>query len=302
MNNELRRIANTLILYSYHVISSGLFSGKTGILLYLYRYAQYADCKYCRNFADGLLDEVLASVSHTPFDFENGLTGIGWSVNYLLQEGLISGDPNEILEDLDNKVFSFQNIDFRSSIFGQGIYLLERLKENEKNAKFENYVTTCLDVYFREMNGYKGFVSLYHINSLLFFLTEVERQKKNCGSINSIIKILPSILEKIFYERAYDEADLYLYNRIREDIYTKQDDKWKDVISLNPTTKVTDLNIETKIKILWFEKLYLKDKQTPPLSLDEISKFINEKQENIILDNLLFFRGLSGLGNVIIQI
>lgn len=44
--------------------------------------------------------------THTPLDFKEGLCGIGWGIDYLIHHGLLEGDPDEILEDLDKLIFS----------------------------------------------------------------------------------------------------------------------------------------------------------------------------------------------------
>ena len=95
MKEELQKIANTLLLYSYHIDPIGLFNGKMGIALYLYRYARYADCKYYSEFADELLDKVLDSINHSSPDFESGISGVGWCINYLMKNENVEGDPND---------------------------------------------------------------------------------------------------------------------------------------------------------------------------------------------------------------
>lgn len=37
----LRMIANTLVVYSYHIDNNGLTNGKMGVILFLYRYAAH---------------------------------------------------------------------------------------------------------------------------------------------------------------------------------------------------------------------------------------------------------------------
>lgn len=85
MNNLLQRIANTLVLYSYHINDNGLFTGRTGIIYYLYNYSYYVGNEYYSDFAGDLLDKVLKASNGLSNDFEHGLTGIGWIVSRFIK-------------------------------------------------------------------------------------------------------------------------------------------------------------------------------------------------------------------------
>ena len=137
MEKSLLRIANTLVLYSYHVTGNGLLNGRMGIILYLFRYSSYAGNEYYSDFAGDLLDKVLRTSANMPSDFENGLTGVGWAVNRLLKEGLVDGNPNEVLQSVDRKVFNWIACNPGISLFGQAVYLLERWQDNLNVPYFE---------------------------------------------------------------------------------------------------------------------------------------------------------------------
>ncbi|MCD7935765.1 MAG: hypothetical protein LUG98_02795, partial [Tannerellaceae bacterium] len=67
-------------------------------------------------------------------DFENGLMGIGCGIEYLIQEGLIRENGNEILEDIDQVLFLVINNEERLQCSQQKVltgwmkYLMYRLK------------------------------------------------------------------------------------------------------------------------------------------------------------------------------
>ena len=52
----LRMIANTLTLYAYHIENNGLLDGKSGVMLFLYRYAAHTDNDNYGNVAGNILD------------------------------------------------------------------------------------------------------------------------------------------------------------------------------------------------------------------------------------------------------
>lgn len=301
MKKQLQKIANTLVLYSYHISRNGLLDGKMGIILFLYRYSQYVNCKYYSEFADDLLDKVLASVTHISPDFENGLTGIGWTVNYLIKNGYIDGDPNDVLFDVDKRVFSSLRCTPDTSIFGQGLYLLERLKDKQSNTKFEKHVTNCLDFCISGIKGYKGQTSLYHLNSILYFLIMVEERKGYEPKVNSLKNLLPDILKRIFNDRIFDDADLYIFNRILNNIDQKQESQWSDILLFNTKKIPTNFNVESKIKISNLEYLYFGNSKLKKIPLKEISHFIDKKQESLTINDFLFSKGLTGFGNMILS-
>lgn len=55
----LRMIANTLVVYSYHIDNNGLTNGKMGVILFLYRYAAHTGNRHYENFAGELLDGMM---------------------------------------------------------------------------------------------------------------------------------------------------------------------------------------------------------------------------------------------------
>lgn len=99
------RLVNNLILHSNNILSIGLLDGKMGIALVLFHYARVYKSRECRLVAEHLLDQVMSSLtSRTAIDFANGLTGIGWGIEYLIQNGYMKGDSADICEVIDRKL------------------------------------------------------------------------------------------------------------------------------------------------------------------------------------------------------
>ena len=111
MNTEkdilLRRIANHLILHSIDIEDIGLFHGKMGVVLFFAHYARYTDQAIYDDFAGELLEEISENIPETlPINLETGLCGIGWGIEYLIQNGFMEGDSNEILQESIKKSWS----------------------------------------------------------------------------------------------------------------------------------------------------------------------------------------------------
>jgi hypothetical protein len=76
-----------------------------GIVLFFAHYARYTGNPLYDCFAGDLLDEIYEEI-HTalPVNFETGLCRIGWGIAYLLKNGFMGGDPDEILSDIDARI------------------------------------------------------------------------------------------------------------------------------------------------------------------------------------------------------
>ena len=89
------------------VKSLGLFYGKMGIAIFYYQLSrQLGDVKY-EDTADTLIDEIFASLKKVTLqpDFESGLSGIGWGIEFLVQNGFLDASTDEVLSDIDDKIF-----------------------------------------------------------------------------------------------------------------------------------------------------------------------------------------------------
>ena len=101
----LDRLTRHLILNYHFAPNAGLLNGKIGGVVFFGRYAEHTGKAYFREYAEELLDEVFDMVhENIPINFVDGLCGIGWGVEYLIQNSLMEGDSDDVLEDIDKKV------------------------------------------------------------------------------------------------------------------------------------------------------------------------------------------------------
>jgi hypothetical protein len=123
-------------------IPVGLFCGKTGLSIYFYHQALICNDKKYEHFAGKLLDSVYRQVHDaSPVDLEKGLTGICAGILYLIENGFVKGNPNYVLKDLDDKIFSElyfnllnekQNVTLRElkAIVHSALYFCKRLADS----------------------------------------------------------------------------------------------------------------------------------------------------------------------------
>jgi hypothetical protein len=70
--------------------------------------------------------------NETSIDYRNGLAGIGSAVEYLVQVGFMKADTDDVLEEFDNRIFSFDRIPNLpiDELLGIGYYALWRMAGN----------------------------------------------------------------------------------------------------------------------------------------------------------------------------
>lgn len=136
------------LLNRYSVISTlnndfysslGLARGKMRAVIFLFHCARSSGEAYYEEIAGCLLDQLLEQLSDKlPLDFADGLCGIGWGVEYLIQQEFIEGDADEVLAEIDSWVIhaiylqEMDDIGLDNGILGLGHYILMRIRASWK--------------------------------------------------------------------------------------------------------------------------------------------------------------------------
>lgn len=152
INNKLIfQIANHLLLNASYIPNLGLIHGRMGIVLFFYHLARYSKNNIYEEFANELIDSICRKISmDTPLNFENGLCGIAWGFEYLLQNGFIEGNSDEILAEIDNEIMKLDlseviDLSFKTGLGGLYFYILYRLRNESLKVRdgllSENYLS-----------------------------------------------------------------------------------------------------------------------------------------------------------------
>lgn len=132
--SEPRRLFHRLLGQAKFVKDAGLLYGQMGIVVALaHCYKKTGEPLY-EEFMDGLLDEAIEHLNvELPVDFGKGLSGIGWGIEFLLQNGLVTGNSLEICAEIDERIMCenvkhLTDLTLETGIEGRLHYLLAHLR------------------------------------------------------------------------------------------------------------------------------------------------------------------------------
>ena len=134
LEQKLRSIANRMTLCGSLCYNPGLLNGTFGNIIYLLHYAKYKSNSQYEEYACEFIMDI-QNRSNNDISYANGLTGIGIGLEYLLQQSLIEGNSDELLEDFDKILYARirskrLNIHIEmKDIIEIGFYFLARIKD-----------------------------------------------------------------------------------------------------------------------------------------------------------------------------
>lgn len=206
-----QRITNTLLLNASFIGNLGLMHGKMGIAIYFFHLAQETKNQIYEDYAGELIDEIYDEISTTtPLDFENGLAGIGWGIEYLVQNGFIEADTDEVLEEFDKRIIheityhAPDDVGILKGISGYIAYFLKRIKKgSKKNPVLKRALLKAIlllqkyternDLDFNELwKEPEKFDIIWNYTSILWILAELTQVRLYRKEIEQIIKRLLS--------------------------------------------------------------------------------------------------------------
>jgi hypothetical protein len=328
---RLRRIADVLLLNGSLTGNLGLLRGKIGIAIFMYIYARKTGNETYKKFAGELIDEIYEQINiSTPVDFENGLTGIGWGIEYLVKNRFVEADTDEALSEIDNAIYKAMMqrpvlTTDGSDLFGYGFYYLARLRGRENDDENLNtLIKKQVLIYLTDecerlliLKRYLDFnikaLGIGMINSLIWFLAEMHGLGLFPSKVDKLLRHLPSELE-FTVKAESDPADQYvLYQLIQSIIPLVNDNeikkryksfaemmiaRWKELNA--DDEKSADMFSSLAWHKLIFGPYVGKDNELLPFSEKVFSIIDNEENWSARLDRLnkenIGLNGLAGLG------
>ena len=126
----LEQISNILLINGGFLGNPGLYSGEMGLVLFFSRYSRLSQKELYSEYSFDLIEKIQNNIhQETPIDYKQGLTGIGSSFEYLVQNGFLEADTDELLEEFDDRIFSFGRMTHLSidELIGIGFYAIWRM-------------------------------------------------------------------------------------------------------------------------------------------------------------------------------
>lgn len=143
--NLMEQLVDHLVLNSSFIPYTGLYNGKMGTVIFFTHFARYTNNPLYDDFASMLLDEVYEDVyTQLPVNFAEGICGIGWAIEYLVQQQFMEGDTDEVLKGIDQQVMlsdprRITDMNFTTGLDGLICYVLSRLLSPRKNSSYKPF-------------------------------------------------------------------------------------------------------------------------------------------------------------------
>ena len=286
-NYLTKKIANLIIMNLHNTSEVGLFNGKMGSSLYLYRYAKYSGKDFYERFADDLIDEIYNDINKSMLpSLSEGLSGVGIGLKILLQEKYLNGNPDDVLAEVDNLLLEEcfnslkQDILLPHSVYSAGIYLLSRISNplSSKERKWLENVTKNGYTFIEEAKPKEIHYQLSFLNSMLWVYSTLYIYIKNNEEYKSFIHYLFELTLDSVNNNRYDSIDLLVFKAISMNLvnirqYNALYEKINALIMNIP------YSMELWNDLLWWQFIYGFHLQNPP-SNEEIIKYVDYKIQN----------------------
>lgn len=292
----IRQIAKNSAL----VPQNGLKTGKLGIAILLYNYAQYKNDPEIAAYAGNLINTVTRKIRTVNFgkDFYIGLYDIAYGFHYLLKHDFVKIDDDifdkidSILFEKGNKALNLWELDDESE---KGLYILNRLNfcrpsvENLWRRLMENCVNNFRDILMQRYTSYELFVFPCRVLIRFFHVCQILREHgQHCREINTLYEELIEFV-KISYIEEKNLSDKFIFASLLAGI-----PEFEELISVNSVPQLTAF---ADIHNIYLTQLILDRSFSLPeitdktiLSIVENSQWFNELSNRINPYN-------AGLGN-----
>jgi len=223
MFTQEQKLLHHVVLHANDFPSIGLLDGQMGLILILSEYSRLRKQRSLLTARDFLLDQVLNNLTTaTSMDFANGLTGIGWGIEYLLQKKFIRGSSIDICEAIDCKLMQqnicrMNDLGLDKGVEGWLHYIIAHIQggliENKQcfdTAYLKDVSNLCKNLIRQEVSStlynlcmtflrvQSGCTDLYNFNLIPFIHSQINKRTKILGIRDGQAGILfTSIIDKL---------------------------------------------------------------------------------------------------------
>nr|WP_299388526.1 lanthionine synthetase C family protein [Allomuricauda sp.] len=143
--DEIVKITQQVYHNEEHI---GVLHGISGIALFLFYYARYLNTNTLTETATNILEEALEKINqgYGHSTFCTGISGMGWVLGHLDEQGFIDVDNDGLLWEIDDFLYSImisnaseKNFDYLHGGIGHALYFLSRFKNTKSPVLKEKY-------------------------------------------------------------------------------------------------------------------------------------------------------------------
>ncbi len=138
--NNIQSIIRALASYELNNNNYGLHHGKMGLVMAYFMLSSTLNQDIYAAKAENLIGELTEAIgSITDLTFENGLSGIGYGIEWIVQHGFIDADTDEILADLDDQMYRqtlysrSENLSLSNGTISKAMYFYKRIMAKNPN-------------------------------------------------------------------------------------------------------------------------------------------------------------------------
>lgn len=194
-----------LLLKASVIKNLGLLNGKMGLAIFFYHYYKFTNDPLFDDTASELIDEIKDQINvGLSIGFKDGLTGIGWGIEYLIQNGFVEGNAIDVCSEIDQKIMEcnpsrMNDLSLDTGLGGLFHYVLCHIK----GCQLQNIESPFHPAYLSEL--YCSAVA-------------IEKNK----TITEDLKVLTNIYRMYYHSKKDIEYDMQLTTFINNDINIKK--------------------------------------------------------------------------------
>lgn len=216
IETKLDEVVALLTKSSTEKSNVGLLNGKLGMSIFFFELAKATQDEAYLTIAETQVEEVYKFLGEgiVPADFENGLAGIALGIIYLAKNGFVEADLEEILMDLDDRIFKHLTttlddmpFNLKQGLLGYLFYVLCRYEIGKDSGDDANkYIFRRLGAdlinrlaQFVEEEKFQTrdpilFTLFWDLPVLLILLTKARRLNINSGKVDRILDYLSPVV------------------------------------------------------------------------------------------------------------
>lgn len=136
---RFQEITCHLTLTAFFHSDLSLYNGKMGLVLFFFHYLRHTDQPWYEDIANELLADIRQQLhADMPTGFAEGLCGIGWGLEYLVQNKFLEGNTTEALAEFDTKIMEtdplrLSDLSLETGLAGIVCYVMIRLSSSLQN-------------------------------------------------------------------------------------------------------------------------------------------------------------------------